>query len=225
MAAESILINPKDGAEMILIPAGEFLMGDDKHKVILPEYALYKTPVTVAMYRRFCQETNRDFASISEPLLGWQDNHPMVYVSWYDAKAYCQWAGVSLPTEVQWEKAARGTDGRLYPWGNVWDAHKCNNYHTGPGQTSPVGSYPHGASPYGVLDMAGNVWEWCIDWYDAEAYFQWEGESFTSEAEGEAVALRGGSWANDPEDFCCANHYLHHPATLGNDFGFRCVSC
>ncbi|HEY3377477.1 MAG TPA: formylglycine-generating enzyme family protein [Armatimonadota bacterium] len=135
-------INPKDGAEMALIPAGEFLMGasaeeraawqqahptgykrdwlDDapQHKVYLDAYYLYKTEVTVAQYRAFCQATRRKMPS--EPPWKWQDTQPICNVNWNDAKAYADWAGVTLPTEAQWEKAARGGDGRSYPWGNAW---------------------------------------------------------------------------------------------------------
>jgi formylglycine-generating enzyme required for sulfatase activity len=201
-------INPKDGAELIFIPAGEFLMGDDKHKVTLSEYAIYKTPVTVAMYRKFDAEQGFLFDwNRRQPEYGWQDDHPMVCVTWEEACAYCQWAGGDLPTEAHWEKAGRGTDGREFPWGMDWDAGKCNNYSSGPKQTTPVGSYPQGASPYGVLDMAGNVWEWCEDAFE-ERY----------------RALRGGSWGSgNLNDFRCAYRYRNASGLRLPYFGFRCV--
>jgi len=168
--------NLKDGAKMIWIPAGEFLMGSDEnddekppHMVNLDGYWIYKYEVTVAQYRKFCNETGSNMPEA--PSWGWQDDHPIVHVSWDNATAYTQWAGVRLPTEAQWEKAARGTDGRAYPWGNEWDATKCaNSVGQRLSSTKPIGSYPSDTSPYGALDMAGNVWEWCADWYDGNYY-------------------------------------------------------
>ena len=167
-------INPKDGAEMVWVPAGEFLMGstDDEgvrderpqRKVYLDGYWMYKTEVTVAQYRKFCEATNREMPEAPE--WGWKEDHPVVNVSWHDAVDYAKWAGASLPTEAQWEKAARGTDGRVFPWGNEWDAGACaNSVSWSLKGTKPVGSCPAGASPYGCVDMAGNAWEWCADWY------------------------------------------------------------
>ena len=157
-----------------LIPAGVFTMGSDKyvdekpiHDVYLDAYYISEFPVTVAQYRLFCVASQRNMPDA--PSWGWIDEHPMVSVTWDDATAFCEWAGVRLPTEAEWEKAARGTDGRAYPWGNDWDKSKCSNF-TNSKSTQPVGSYPDGASPYGVLDMAGNVWEWCSDWYSADYY-------------------------------------------------------
>jgi len=162
-------INSKDGSELILIPAGEFLMGSldidsqvvsnekPQHKVYLDAYYIYKNDVTVAQYRVFCRVKRRKMPGLPD----WaKDDHPMICVTWDDAIAYAQWAGAALPTEAQWEKAARGQDGRLYPWGNAWDASKCqcSKVQWGDaGKTSPVGTFPSGASPYGVLDMVGNV--------------------------------------------------------------------
>ena len=167
--------NPKDGADMVYVPSGKFIMGTDDftdatpHAVILDSYWIYTTPVTVAQYRKFCKTTGHQFPPA--PSFGWSDNNPIVNVNWDDAQAYAKWASASLPTEAQWEKAAKGTDGRQYPWGNTWDAQLCANsvlhsLHS----TKPVGSYPRGASPYGALDMAGNVWQWCSDYYRADYY-------------------------------------------------------
>ncbi len=207
-------INPKDGATMILIPAGEFLMGstdadklasdDEKpqRKVYLDTYYIYKTEVTVTQYRRFCTMTNREMPHAPE--WGWKENHPVVNVSWNDANAYAEWAGAMLPTEAQWEKAARGGDGRIYPWGFSWDKTKCANYtnsypDNATSETHPVGSFPKGASPYGVMDMSGNVWEWCADWYGANYYMNdATAKNPTGPATGENRVLRGGSW----DGFC-----------------------
>ena len=186
-----VAINSKDGAEMVWVPGGDFLMGSSdeeiaallkdnpgwkrewfdkdkpQHKVYLDGYWVYKCEVTVAQYRNFCSETGRTMPE--EPQWGRKDDHPIVKVTWKNAADYAEWAGASLPTEAQWEKAARGTDGRTYPWGNEWDAAKCS--HRGWG-TEPAGSNPAGASPYGCLNMAGNVWEWCADRYLGSYYAQ-----------------------------------------------------
>ncbi|MEO0108860.1 MAG: SUMF1/EgtB/PvdO family nonheme iron enzyme, partial [candidate division WOR-3 bacterium] len=186
----------KDSSVMILIPAGEFLMGSaqgegDKdehplHKVYVSEFYIDKYEVTNRQYKRFCDATGRNYPPDPELLSSMPNyfnnypNYPVVNITWEDARAYCDWAGKRLPTEAEWEKAARGSDGRKYPWGNkAPDGSQCNfadrnlpdvpwcdkDADDGYGFTAPVGHYPQGASPYGVLDMAGNVWEWCNDWY------------------------------------------------------------
>jgi len=231
-------INPKDGAEMVYVDAGEFLMGssdDDKgvssdqkpqHKVYLDGYWMYRTEVTVAQYRNFCQVTGRQMPP--EPWWKWQEDHPIVNVNWDDAVAYAKWAGAALPTEAQWEKAARGTDGRQYPWGNDWDGAKCVNSVGGssPGGTKPVGSCPEGASPYGALDMAGNVWDWCADWYDARYYQSSPAPNPAGPATGHSRVLRGVSWGfNSPGSFRSATRGSGDPSSRSGDYGFRCVLC
>ena len=247
-AIGSTKINPMDSAEMVYVPAGEFTMGSTKadveravqslpprvrsdaekdsireepqHKVTLDNYWIYKNDVTVAQYRKFCSATGRTMPDA--PPWGWEDDHPVVKVTWDDAAAYAGWAKVHLPTEAQWEKAARGTDGRIYPWGNDWDKTKANSSEGGPGQTTPVGSYPGGASPYGCLDMAGNVFQWCADWYgpyDAAA---------TKNPAGPATGdyfrvLRGGSWNYHSDN--CRSAYRNNisPSYWDITYGFRCV--
>lgn len=172
----------------VRIPGGEFWLGSDKkrdpeavddelrHRVELSEYWLARYPLTVAQYRVFAEDTGRELDD------QWRtynkfENHPVVEVNWHDAQAYCQWLTgklqgrgwrITLPTEAQWERAARGGDERIYPWGDGLDLNKANygSGRKGIGTTSPVGCYPAVAAPDGVMDMAGNVWEWCADWFD-----------------------------------------------------------
>jgi formylglycine-generating enzyme required for sulfatase activity len=155
----------KTGLLMLPVPAGEFLFGEDKRVQYLPAYWIAKTPVTNALYVRFIA------ASGHEPPEHWEGSgppvaiadHPVTFVSWHDAFEYANWAGMRLPTEQEWEKAARGTDGRIYPWGNTWRDGVCNTNDDGIWGPTPVGKYsPVGDSPTGCVDMAGNVWEWTI---------------------------------------------------------------
>ncbi|OPZ88271.1 MAG: Serine/threonine-protein kinase pkn1 [bacterium ADurb.Bin429] len=245
-------INPKDSAEMVLIPAGEFLMGTSENqlaavlkayptmkrewfldelpqrKVELDAYYIYITEVTVAQYRKFCTATKH--AMPKEPPWKWQDNQPIVNVSWNDAKAYADWAGASLPTEAQWEKAARGTDGRVFPWGDKWDAARCanksNSYDEYGNYIGPksVASFKAGASPYGIEDMAGNTCEWCADWYGKDYYKIAPLKNPTGPKTGEKRILRGGSWNNNgPVDYRGACRDSNRPDGGGADAGFRCV--
>ncbi len=173
--AQAPTITGKDGGEMLLVPAGEFVMGSGDgseeesppHVVVLSAYYIDRHEVTCAQYARFLAETG------ARPPLNWngdkpapkRENDPVTDVSWFDAMHYAVWAGKRLPTEAEWEKAARGTDGRRYPWGNA-DGPSRANVDTAEG-LHPVGEYPAGASPYGCLDMGGNAWEWTADWFDA----------------------------------------------------------
>jgi len=229
----AVQINPGDRADMVLVPAGEFLMGSDdsdyakpQHGVYLDDYWIYKMPVTVAQYRKFCEATQR--AMPDAPSWSWKDDHPAVNVTWHDARAYCEWTGVGLPTEAQWEKAARGTGGRKYPWGDRWDVRRCANSvgRNNLASTLPVGSYPSGASPYGCLDMAGNVWEWCADWFGRNYYQCGIDRNPPGPEQGMYRVLRGGSWFDyGPGSFRCAHRYGFAPDVRYSYFGFRCVSC
>lgn len=223
-------INPTDGAEMVLVPAGSFTMGDgldssgdnEPHTVYLDSYWIYKNDVTVAEYRAFCQATGHDMPKAQQPA----DNWPVVDVSWDDANAYAQWAQVSLPTEAEWEKAARGTDRRAYPWGTAWDGSRCANsvapHHAA--SPAPVGSYLLGASPYGVLDMAGNVRQWCADWYGD--YDQSDDVKDPAGPDsGQLRVLRGGAWSFDqPGAFRTAARAAATPSLAYLLFGFRCAT-
>jgi formylglycine-generating enzyme required for sulfatase activity len=147
--------------EMILIPGGDFKYGEGRETRYLPSFMVGKYPVTNAEYAAF------DYREI----LPGKENHPAVYVSWHDAVAYCAWLSdkegkaCRLPTEEEWEKAARGIDGRVYPWGDEFHESRCNSSEAGIQDTTPVNTYPSGASPYGVYDMVGNVWEWTSSLY------------------------------------------------------------
>jgi len=200
--------NPQDGKEMIHISAGDFLYGDEKKTMELPEFWIDRTPVTNAEYARFVAATGH------EPPKHWGSelppkeiaDHPVVEVSWHDAVAYAEWAGKRLPTEEEWEKAARGTDGQEYPWGD-WEEDRCNTKEAGVGGTTPVGQYSAGGdSLYGCVDTAGNVWEWTV----AE--------------EGSNRVLRGGSWRNHRGLARCAAREWFDPGVSGRHLGFRCVS-
>ena len=184
---------------------------------------MYKNDVTVEQYRTFCHVTGRTMPDA--PSWGWIDDHPMVNVSWIDAKAYADWAGASLPTEAQWEKAARGTDGKIYPWGNDWDAAKCrNSVGTTSSQTSPVSSYPAGNSQYGCMDMAGNVFQWCADWYGGTYYQTSPSRNPTGPESGIARVLRGSDWQDDVTSiYRAAFRHNYDPTGRFNICGFRCV--
>lgn len=221
--------------EMVTIPAGPFVMGSDDgdederpaHTVELPEYQIDKYEVTNAQFALFIAETGyvtdaelagegKTWRSYYEP---GKENHPVVKVSWNDALAYCLWAGKRLPTEAEWEKAARGTDGRIYPWGNEYDPNRLNGKDGGRRTTTPVGSFPEGASPYGVMDMAGNVWEWTDDWYQA-----YPGNPVPSPYYGQKFkVLRGGGWFDEADLVRTTNRSASIVTAANDDIGFRCA--
>jgi formylglycine-generating enzyme required for sulfatase activity len=206
--------------------AADTMAYDDEkpqHRLELPTYGIGKTPVTNAQFRPFVEGdgyTNPDYWTEA----GWRwrekdkiikpaywdntkwngDDYPVVGISWFEAVAYCRWLAAQtgipfrLPTEAEWEKAARGPDGRIWPWGNTWEDGRCNSQEAGKERTTPVGSYPNGASPYGVLDMAGNVWEWCATKWDKDYPYQIEDEWTDAYLAGDAGRmLRGGSFWGD----------------------------
>ena len=179
MGIGSTMVSKRDSMTLVYVPAGEFLMGstdadldakadeNPQHKVTMDTFWIDRTEVAKDQYQK-CVDAGKCAVPVCSGT-GISD-HPVVCVSWQDATNYCAWAGRRLPTEAEWEKAARGTDGRKYPWGNEAPDDKRLNYNANVGKTSAVGSYPSGASPYGALDMAGNVWEWVADWYDQNYY-------------------------------------------------------
>lgn len=244
----------KDGMVMVYVPAGNFLMGstdadksaagDEKpqHTVYLDAFWIDRTEVTNAQYHT-CVAEGVCWAPTTcdrgDPTYGdaSKADHPVVCVSWDDAQTYCQWAGARLPIEAEWEKAARGADGRILPWGNDFDCHKGNfddeqvvDPYVVPGgpncdgyaQTAPAGSYPAGASPYGVMDMAGNVFEWVSDWYDSGYYSRSPDHNPRGPESGQYRVLRGGSWHDNWNLTRTANRYNPDPASRVYDIGFRC---
>jgi ribose transport system permease protein len=219
---------------MIEIPAGPFTMGSDTgkedeapaHQVDLPAFQIDKFEVTNADFAQFVQATGYQTDAEQEGRSkNWQsavedkDNHPVVFVSWNDASVYCEWVSKRLPTEAEWEKAARGTDGRTYPWGNDWDPAKANVKETGLRGTASVGSFGGGASPYGVEDMAGNVWEWTADWYEA-----YPGSDYQSDYFGQRFkVLRGGGWFETAESVRTTARNANSEIAANDDIGFRCA--
>jgi sulfatase modifying factor 1 len=241
--------------DMVKIPAGWFLMGSSKkvdHSAYPPElpqrkfwvdaYEIDKFEVTTVQLLRFVLATNRP------PLLDWRydggnfqeamASHPVMHVSWYDADAYCRWAGKRLPTSAEWEKAARGEDGRIYPWGNQPAGLSRANFGrtglSGPVRDRPerlllyppiisVDKYENGVSPYGVYQMAGNVAEWTADWYDANYYKTAPDRNPKGPAQGTQKAFRGGGWIDSTPTVRAAQRNGADPNTKMNWLGFRCA--
>ncbi|MFQ5588159.1 MAG: formylglycine-generating enzyme family protein, partial [Nitrospiria bacterium] len=228
-ASEDIILQ-----KMILIPAGEFIMGEDftkkslgpRHRVYLDDYYMDQYHVSNFYYQTFVNETRR------KPPPNWRGgrfprgkgNHPVSFVSWFDADAYCRWVGKRLPTEAEWEKAARGTDGRMFPWGKKHQKKYANVYQEGINDTSPVNAYPKGKSPYGLYDMAGNLFQWTSDWF-----LPYPGNNTPHPNFGETLrVLRGGSFY-DCSNYRCGisfqtfNRIALLPQTHAISAGFRCA--
>jgi iron(II)-dependent oxidoreductase len=253
LAAERAKLPAHD--EMVLIPAGWFIMGSDKkvdrnayqaefpqRRVYLDAYEIDKFEVTTVQFLKFV------LASDLQPLIDWQydggnfqetmANHPVMHVSWDEADAYCKWAGKRLPTEAEWEKAARGEDGRIYPWGNQMAGLSRANFGrtglSGPVRDRPerlvlyppiisVDKYDNAVSPYGVFQMSGNVAEWVADWYDSKYYATAPDKNPKGPEKGTQRSFRGGSWIDSTPSVRVAQRNGTDPHTRMNWLGFRCA--
>jgi len=233
--------------EMVLVPAGPFTMGADerdgrvaveigvdslpRHEVDVKAFWIDRTEVTHAQYRAFVTATGREAPADPKfaDFYAWSGdnfppglaNHPVVYVDWFDADAYCRWVDKRLPTEPEWEKAARGTDGRTFPWGEGTEPDWCNTRETEAKWTTPVGTMAHDQSPYGVMDMCGNVSEWTSSWYRAYPGSTLERRSFGDEYK----VVRGGAWMLGAHPFARVTHrtLAFEPTKRHRGIGFRCA--
>ena len=227
------IVLPPAGTEMVLVPAGEFVMGSEEgtegslpvRTVRLDAFYIDKHEVTNRVYQRFSSATRH-----RQPAFAWKEelNGPdlaVCGVNQHDARAYAKWAGKRLPTEAEWEKAARGTDGRTWPWGNEFDWNKGNfrGSHDPYEQVAPVGRFPKGASPYGAHDMAGNVYEWCEDLYDPEYYSKSPADNPPPNRTGDLGVMRGGDWVKGRIASRSYERYWRMPESTSPGIGFRCV--
>jgi len=228
-------ITGKDGATMVLVPAGEFTMGSDEgdddeqpvHRVFLDSFYLDVFEVTNGQFAKFVA------AIQSEPPWGFADqetpvvhaDHPVRWVNWLEATGYCLWAGKRLPTEAEWEKAARGPEGRVYPWGNEspTPAHAVFGLKEGTETVSPIGNRDPGRSPYGVHDLAGNLYEWVADWYDEAIYTIQPTINPRGPVEGTTKGQRGGSYINSPYRLRASFRTKSDPTEHDPHVGFRCA--
>jgi serine/threonine-protein kinase len=228
------------GVSMVLVPAGKFTMGSETgdanekpvHQVYLDTFYIDKFEVTNARYRKcvLADKCKAPLQNVSYLRTDYYDssqfdNYPVIFVNWDMARAYCAWRSARLPTEAEWEKAARGTDRRIYPWGGGID-NTYANYNQFVGDTTAVGSYENGKSSYGAYDMAGNVWEWVSDWFQ-DNYYITQGDNAVNPQgpkSGESRVLRGGSFYYRDYFARTANRGWSNPMDVGSGFGFRCAA-
>jgi formylglycine-generating enzyme required for sulfatase activity len=204
-----------------------------QHSVLLSSFYMDVTEITNGQYKA-CVNTG----SCNPPASGsgtysrsnYYDqaqyaNYPVVNVTWFDARDYCAWVGERLPTEAEWEKAARGDDGRIFPWGNSFNSSRANTQDRGTSAIQPVGQYSNGASPYGILDMSGNVWEYVFDWFDPDYYTDSPAQdpAGPNSSPTNQRVLRSGSYANYQHYARIANRGAVEPGTSTQFRGFRCV--
>ncbi len=223
-------LNAQDGSVLVLVPEGPFQMGSEVtragaderpvHRVNLPAYWIGVREVTNEQFRRFVSQTGHPAGPRWEDHARmWGGRAPVLGVSWKDAQAYCRWAGLRLPTEAEWEKAARGTDARQYPWGDTWDPARAWWQDTSEVRAQDVGGLPLGASPFGCLDMSGNVAEWCSSRYRPYPYRSRDGRE-DPKAPGARV-VRGGQYFDEPWDLRCSARRKAAPGERQTTTGFR----
>ena len=244
--AGDIWVNPSNDNEMVYVPAGEFVMGSadtdpdarasekPQRRVYLDAFWIDRAEVAVVDYSAFCRAVGKpNFTLIPEagPSWGWHRSDPIVRVSWEDAQAYAKWAGNRLPSEAEWEKAARGTDGRKYPWGNeapdAGGEWRCNMVGVDDGDHwvahAQGAEYVQGASPWGCLHMAGNVFEWSADWFDEGYYKSGPSRNPRGPESGESRVFRGGAYTSVGGEVRCALRAGMPPQVIGEFVGFRCA--
>jgi formylglycine-generating enzyme required for sulfatase activity len=223
-------------APMVDVPEGYFTMGSvdrqnesPPRQIYLDRFWIDQYEVTVSRYSLFLDAYHR------QPILAWNDvnektdaDKPVIGVTWEDANSYCQWLGKRLPTEAEWEKAARGTDGRQYPWGNDPPTMRHANFGrccdwNGYSTLKGVGQFPDNRSPYGVYDLAGNVWEWVSDWYDDHYYMRADSKNPQGPSSGTKKVVRGGSWGDQPLNISSTVRNRIEPKSRHTDVGFRCA--
>ena len=227
---------------MVEVPEGPFLMGtiptglrktdheEPQREVVLDAFYIGKYLVTNAQYSQFVEATGHSHPQFHADSRFNAPDYPVVGVTWYDTQAFLAWleelAGESyrLPTEAEWEKGARGTDGRHYPWGDEWESSKANTSESRFKRLTPVGSYLEGVSVYGCYDVAGNVYEWCSDWFHAETYKHAPATNPQGAMHGRRKVIRGGSWVARGEFAArCANRAAYEPIQAVHNVGFRIV--
>ncbi len=237
-------VSDKDGMTLLCVPPGDFLMGSadtdsdaqdaekPQRQVKLDTFWIDRTEVTNTMYAEcvrqgVCEAPGQSRSATRENYYGGvpYGNYPIIYVRWEDARKYCEWAGRRLPTEAEWEKAARGVDGQIYPWGNQEPDDQRANYKGDVGDTTAVGSYSAGASPYGALDMAGNVWEWTADWYGETYYQNAPAKNPRGPSVGTNRVTRGSSyyWEYGQKEIRATYRGNYDPNNTNNNIGFRCA--
>ncbi len=227
------VVTDADGSELVLVPRGVYAMGPRRREVHLDAFYVARHPITNRQFGKFVEITDyRPTDAEGHRFLShWKRgrcpksllDHPVVFVSWLDANAYCAWAGRRLPTEAEWEKAARGTDGRKYPWGKSDPDPTCANFGRTESGTTPIGSRPNGSSPYGIMGMAGNVWEWCEDADRPKFYLQGPNRNprnVAATTEAPRVA-RGGSWLYDKQSLRTFARMSFAPTYRLDGVGFR----
>jgi serine/threonine-protein kinase len=233
----SLAISSVDGMVLVYVPAGSFEMGSGDnvdemppHPVTLDAFWIDKTEVTNGEYAKCvaakaCQPPRRITSNLKDLYYGNSRyaDFPVIWMNWSTAQAYCHWAGRRLPTEAEWEKAARDTDGRTYPWGNNPPDKTLLNFNEVIKDVTQTGSYPVGASPYGALDMAGNVWEWAADWYAVDTYAKSLDHNPLGPHLGTLRILRGGSFRYNARGVTTTYRFSKDPTFSSDETGFRCA--